>query len=131
MGALADLKGEEIPSAKNGPRPGSTDRACGSEASCKMKSLIANRCSFGRDALQTTYQTFNLMAHTMGSAITVLCGCLFVNDQATCALQSVPPVCIFPYSVYSQIFASSIQLWEAVKAATRTCMVHGDAAISS
>jgi len=74
----------------------STDTACSSPANCKLKTLTANRCNFGREALQNTYQTLNVVAHTMGSAIAVLCGCFFVNDQATCALQSVPPVCIFP-----------------------------------
>merc|ERR1712218_485788 len=66
---------------------GATDTACTSPASCKLKSMIANRCNFGREALQTAYQTFNLVAHTMGAAITVLCGCLFVQEHATCALQ--------------------------------------------
>ena len=40
----------------------------------------------------------------------------FVSDKVACALQTVPQVCVFPYSVYSQVFAGSIETWEAVKA---------------
>merc|ERR1711933_705721 len=87
--------------------------ACSTEAECNLKSLAANRCNYGREALQASYQSLNLMAHTLGSTVSTLCGCVFVNGQATCALQSVPPVCIFPYSVYSQLFSTSIEIWEA------------------
>jgi len=107
------------------------DTACASSADCQLKRLTANKCNYGREALQKSYQSINVMAHTLGSAVSILCGCLFVSEQATCALQSIPPVCIFPYTVYSQLFSGSIEIWEAVKAATRSCMIHGDAAVSS
>jgi len=109
----------------------SDDTACESSASCQLKSLRANRCNYPREALQATYQGLNLAAHTLGSAVSVLCGCSFVSDKVACALQTVPQVCVFPYSVYSQAFAGSIEAWEAVKAATKSCMMHGDAATSS
>merc|ERR1719400_993314 len=147
MGALAELlqNAERVQHASAAPPllelrkrsnlatryVGATDTACTSTASCKLKSLISNRCNFGREALRMAYQTYNIVAHTMGAAITVLCGCLFVEEQATCVLQDVPPACIFPYSVYSQLFAGSIQLWESVKASTRSCMMHGNSAVSS
>ena len=49
--------------------------ACESSASCQLKSLRANRCNYPREALQATYQGLNLAAHTLGSAVSVLCGC--------------------------------------------------------
>lgn len=96
-----------------------------------MKTMVANRCNYGRQALQTAYESFNVAVHTMGVAVSTLCGCTFVLDQAKCVMQNVPPVCIFPYNAYSRLFASSVQLWEAVKASTKTCLMHGDAAVSS
>merc|ERR1712113_28120 len=116
------------------PVPGEmllADVACATSATCRLRSLMANKCNFGREALQQTYQGLNLAAHTMGVLITLLCGCLYVNTAAFCALQSVPPVCVFPYNVYSKIFTQTIQLWESVKTATKTCMLHGDPMISS
>ena len=49
--------------------------ACASSASCQLKSLRANRCNYPREALQATYQGVNVAAHTLGSAVSVLCGC--------------------------------------------------------
>ena len=35
-------------------------------------------------------------------------GCIYVHNIATCILDKVfPPVCVFPYSVYSKIFTGS------------------------
>jgi hypothetical protein len=77
----------------------STDTACASNAACKLKSMMANKCKYGREALQLAYQGLNIAAHVMGVVITLLCGCLFVHSTAVCVLQSVPPICIFPYNV--------------------------------
>lgn len=109
----------------------SEDTACTSSANCQLKSLKANKCNYAREALQATYQGLNLAAHTLGSAVSVLCGCSFVSDKVACALQTVPQVCVFPYSVYSQVFAGSIETWEAVKAASKSCMLHGAEGTSS
>ena len=32
-----------------------------------------------------------------------------------CVVARIPPVCIFPYNVYSKINTASTQIWEAVK----------------
>ena len=37
----------------------------------------------------------------------------------------IPPICIFPYNVYSKINTASTQIWEAVKSSTQVCMLHG------
>ena len=37
--------------------------------------MKANKCNYAREALQATYQGLNLAAHTLGSAVSVLCGC--------------------------------------------------------
>jgi hypothetical protein len=50
---------------------------------------------------------------------------------STCAMRYVPQVCTFPYTVYAKAFAGSAQVWEAVKASTKTCVLHGDAAFTS
>jgi hypothetical protein len=109
----------------------STDTACASNAACKLKSMMANKCNYGREALQLAYQGLNIAAHVMGVVITLLCGCLFVHSTAVCVLQSVPPICIFPYNVYGKVYSGSEQLWESVKGATKTCMMHGDVMIAS
>merc|ERR1719203_996796 len=105
----------------------STGTACSTPAACKLKELQANRCNYGREALQTAYQGVNVAAHVMGVAISLLCGCVYVQNAAKCALQTVPASCVFPYSVYSKTFSGSVELWEAVKAASKTCLIHGDA----
>merc|ERR1712087_37790 len=108
-----------------------SDVPCTTAADCKLKSAIANRCNYGREALQASYNSYNILAHTMAVAISELCGCTFTQGRVDCALENVPSVCIFPYNVYSKMFAGSVQLWEAVKAATKTCMIHGNSQISS
>jgi len=108
-----------------------TDTACGSDAFCGMQSLLANKCNYARVGLQEAYGAVNMGAHVMGVLINVLCGCAHVYSQSMCVLAAVPPICVYPYSVYSKMFATSTQLWEAVKASTKVCMVHGDAAVSS
>lgn len=109
----------------------SSDTACATNSLCKLKALAANKCNFGRQSLQTAYQALNIAAHVMSIVITLLCGCLYVHSTAVCALQSVPPICVFPYNVYGKVYSGSEQLWEAVKGATKTCMMHGDATIAS
>merc|ERR1712151_452156 len=114
------------------PLPGS-DTACATPAACRLKTALANKCNYGREALQATYEGLNIAAHVMGVLISLLCGCtgVFVRGQAVCVLQNVPPVCVFPYNVYVKTFSGSTQLWEAVKGATKSCLVHGDAAVAS
>jgi len=104
---------------------------CFGFASCKLKSLLANKCSFKRSALQSTYQALNVAVQILGTVTSLLCGCINVGPVATCVLGNVPAVCGFPYSAYSSAFSQSVSLWEAVKAATKSCMVHGEASISS
>jgi hypothetical protein len=108
-----------------------SDTPCASTASCKLKQLAANRCNYARGSLQLAYEGLNTVAHTMGVVVSLLCGCIYVHNVATCLLSNVPPVCVFPYSVYSKMLAGSGQAWEAVKASTATCMIHGDPSVSS
>ncbi|CAK0813894.1 unnamed protein product, partial [Prorocentrum cordatum] len=60
------------------PSPGS-DTACATPARCRLKEAMANRCNYGREALQATYEGVNAAAHVMGSLISSLCGCIFVR----------------------------------------------------
>eukprot|EP00429_Kryptoperidinium_foliaceum_P099409 CAMPEP_0176245392 /NCGR_PEP_ID=MMETSP0121_2-20121125/31919_1 /TAXON_ID=160619 /ORGANISM="Kryptoperidinium foliaceum, Strain CCMP 1326" /LENGTH=187 /DNA_ID=CAMNT_0017585021 /DNA_START=12 /DNA_END=575 /DNA_ORIENTATION=- len=112
-------------------RPAWGGTACSTRAGCRLVSMRANRCNYGRLAMQRAYEDVNIGVHALGVVISTLCGCVFVGGAAECLLQSVPAVCTFPYSVYSQAFSTSVQLWEGVKAATRTCLIHGSAAVSS
>ena len=97
---------------------------CSSPASCAIASLAANKCNYGRVALQEAYGDLNVATHVLGALVSSLCGCVHVGSSSVCALKSLPPSCTFPYAVYSKAFAGSVQVWEAVKAATNTCNVH-------
>lgn len=105
--------------------------ACGSKTACLIKSMLANKCNYGRVGLQMAYKGVNIVVHIMGVLTSLLCGCLYVHRAAVCVLQVVPPVCTFPYSVYSKLFKVSQQLWESGKSVTNVCMVHGSALVSS
>jgi len=118
-------------SLKSGVRARLSDTACTTTASCKLKSLLANKCNFGRVALQSTYKGLNVAVHTLGAVTSLLCGCINAGPTSTCALQVVPSMCVFPYNVYSKSWAATIQAWEAVKRSTKTCSMHGDSRISS
>merc|ERR1711937_727303 len=87
------------------------DVPCSSQASCKIKEAFANRCNYGRVVLQPIYQSVNVLAHVMAVLINALCGCVHVGTQSKCLLGTVPPICVLPYSVYSNAYAASVQLW--------------------
>merc|ERR1719507_531405 len=106
-----------------------TDTACWGGASCALASFVANKCNYGREALQSAYQGLNVAAHVMSALISVLCGCVAVGGKAMCILANVPETCIFPYTVYSKVFSGSVQLWKAVKASTKSCQVRGDVTV--
>ena len=106
-----------------------TGTACNSPAECALREAGANRCNYGRVALQNTYNSLNVVAHVMGAAISSLCGCIHVDRQSRCVLANVPATCVFPYTVYSKVFAGTVQAWEAVKASTKNCMIHRGPAI--
>ena len=106
-----------------------TGTACNSPAECSLREAGANRCNYGRVALQNTYNSLNVVAHVMGAAISSLCGCIHVDRQSRCVLANVPATCVFPCTVYSKVFAGTVQAWEAVKASTKNCMVHRGPAI--
>jgi len=105
--------------------------ACRTNSECKIRELIANKCSHTREVTQLVYQAVNLVAHVMTVVITNLCGCLFVGKQAVCVLSAVPVFCSIPYNLYNAVFRMSVQLWEAVKSTTKLCLVHGDISIAS
>ena len=107
----------------------SQDTACGTPAECELRELAVNKCTYGRAALQNTYNSLNVVAHVLGSLVSSLCGCVHVEHVSHCILQNVPPMCTFPYTVYSKVFAGSVQVWEAVKASSKACMMHRGPAI--
>jgi hypothetical protein len=109
----------------------SEDTACGTPAECELRELSINKCNYGRLALQNTYNSLNVVAHVLGSLVSTLCGCVHVEHVSHCILQNVPPMCTFPYTVYSKVFAGSVQVWEAVKASTKSCMMHRGPAIQA
>ena len=95
-----------------------SDVACSSPVVCKLRQFGSNACNYGRVALQAVYQVINIAVHIMGVLITILCGCMNILQTSFCVLQGVPPICVFPYSVYSKINTAGVQLWEALKATT-------------
>ncbi len=120
-------------SAKRGGAPGvvaTSGVACSTPASCAMKALGANKCNYARVALQQTYSELNIATHVLGVLVSSLCGCMHSGHVSSCAMRSVPPACTFPYTAYAKAFAGSAQVWEAVKASTQTCIIHGDAGLS-
>merc|ERR1712007_6383 len=105
--------------------------ACAGSASCFFKGLMANKCSYIRSTLQIIYQAVNVVAHVMAIVMTVLCGCLFIANQAVCVLSAIPYICSTPYNLYNAIFKTSIQLWEAVKSSSTSCQLHAGGSLSS
>lgn len=103
--------------------------ACSTPAACAAKTLGANKCNYARIALQQAYNELNVATHALGVLVSSLCGCVHSGHVSTCALRGVPAACAFPYTVYAKAFAGSIQVWEAVKASTATCILHGDPAL--
>ena len=106
------------------------DTACSSSVACAIKELAANKCSYGREAMQATYNAVNLATHVMGVLVSTLCGCVHVASQSQCVLGTIPYTCVYPYNVYSKMFSASGQLWESTKAATKSCIIHGDPVIA-
>ena len=103
---------------------------CATPAACAIKAMAANKCNYARVALQGAYNELNVATHVLGVLVSSLCGCVHTGQVSTCALRTLPPVCAFPYTVYSKAFAGSVQVWEAVKAATKKCIIHRDPAIA-
>lgn len=109
----------------------SSDTPCASASLCKIREFMANKCSYVRETMQALYQVVNLISHIATIIITVLCGCLFIMNQAMCVLKGIPFICSMPYNMYNAIFKMSIQLWEAVKTTTSVCQIHGHMLLSS
>ena len=103
--------------------------ACSTPAACAMKTLGANKCNYARVAMQQAYDELNVATHVLGVLVSSLCGCLHSGHVSICAMRTVPATCTFPYTVYAKAFAGSAQVWEAVKASTATCIIHGDAGL--
>ena len=97
---------------------------CATKAACAVQAMAANKCNYARVALQGAYNELNVATHVLGTTVSSLCGCVHSGHVSTCALRSLPAVCAFPYTVYSKAFAGSVQVWEAVKAATKKCIIH-------
>ena len=105
--------------------------ACATPAACALKALKANKCNYARVALQHAYSELNVATHALGVLVSSLCGCMHSGHVSVCAMRSVPQICTFPYTAYAKAFAGSAQVWEAVKASTKTCILHGDSAFFS
>ena len=127
-----------LASAQSGAAGAKAERAalsasgvpCSTPAACAAKTLGANKCNYARIALQQSYNELNVATHALGELVSSLCGCVRAGHVTTCALRAVPAACTFPYTVYAKAFAGSVQVWEAVKASTSTCILHGDAALA-
>lgn len=102
------------------------DVPCSSDASCGALSLITNSCDFPRLAALSVYQAVNLAVHIFAVVDKVLCACVDVFTQSRCFLANAFPPCIAIDPVFRQLFASTSNVWEAVKAATDKCKVVGD-----
>lgn len=111
------------------PAVASGSVACASPKACALKAMASNKCNYARVALQSAYNELNVAVHVLGVLVSSMCGCLHTGHVSSCALRSLPAVCTFPYTVYSKAFAGSIEVWEAVKASTKSCIVHGDPAV--
>ena len=122
--------GAETATGSNG-QARSKDTACGTPAECELRELAVNKCTYGRAALQNAYNSLNVVTHVLGSLVSSLCGCVHVEHVSHCILQNAPPMCTFPYTVYSKAFAGSVQVWEAVKASTKSCMMHRGPALQA
>jgi hypothetical protein len=123
--------GAEVVKGEHAGPISSKDTACGTPAECELRALAVNKCTYGRAALQNAYNSLNVVAHVLASLVSSLCGCVHVEHVSHCILQNVPPMCTFPYTVYSKVFAGSVQAWEAMKASTKSCMMHKGPAIQA
>ena len=103
--------------------------ACSTPAACAIKTLGANRCNYARVAMQQAYNELNVATQVLGVMVSSLCGCLHSGHVSICAMRAAPATRTFPYTVYAKAFAGSAQVWEAVKASTETCILHGDAGL--
>ena len=102
---------------------------CATPKACALKAMASNRCNYARVALQSAYNELNVAVHALGVLVSSMCGCVHTGHVSACALRTLPAACTFPYTVYSKAFAGSVEVWEAVKASTKRCMVHGDPAV--
>ena len=71
---------------------------------CTIRELAANKCNYGREAMQATYSAVNLATHVMSVLVSTLCGCLHVGSHSVCVLGTIPYTCVYPYNVYSKMF---------------------------
>mmetsp|Transcript_60951 Transcript_60951/g.161868 ORF Transcript_60951/g.161868 Transcript_60951/m.161868 type:complete len:229 (-) Transcript_60951:81-767(-) len=105
---------------------------CRTSSECQLLELRANRCSYGRLALQSAYEALNVGVHVLGVVTSLACGCVSTpTSEVICAMENVPNVCGFPAAVHAKMFAQSVQTWEAVKRSTVICMMHGDPTVAS
>jgi hypothetical protein len=106
------------------------DVPCVDDVSCAVLEKVAERCNFGRVGAQATYQAVNLAVHVVTVVTSLMCGCLYVGNMAACVLGKAP-WCTFMDAVFTGAYKNSVQAWEAVKGATKTCSIHGDPRIAS
>lgn len=75
----------------------------------------------------------NVGVHVLGIVMNVLCACLHVGPADYCVLGNsvLPPVCQFPYDLYSKISGQMTDVWEGVKGSTNDCKMIGDVRVAS
>uniref|UniRef100_A0A7S4TAN0 Pectinesterase inhibitor domain-containing protein n=1 Tax=Alexandrium monilatum TaxID=311494 RepID=A0A7S4TAN0_9DINO len=62
LGLVAALERRAVHSRSNtGVMFAKPDTACATPTACTLKSLVANKCNYGRAALQMTYQSINVV----------------------------------------------------------------------
>jgi hypothetical protein len=93
--------------------------------------VAANACNYMRLGAENAYQNVNKVVYSVGRVVAKMCGCIMVSKVAACALDRVAETCNYPYQAYANLYASSSQLWEAVKATTSQCRVIGAASVAS
>ena len=100
---------------------------CYGTASCMLAEKAINACNFGRVLTMINYQTVNINAHILNVISSLLCACVYVGDSGICLLAGKAfPICEQYHKSASSMFQSSVSSWEAVKAVTRKCAIHGD-----
>lgn len=93
--------------------------------------VAANACNYMRLASEQAYSNVNTVVNTVGRVVAKMCGCIMVSKVAVCPLDQVAEVCQYPYQAYANLYSTSAQLWEAVKATTAQCKVIGHPSVAS
>merc|ERR1719473_1667287 len=102
--------------------------ACVDAVSCNLAERASNACNYGRMLASSTYQSLNIAAHVISTVTSLLCGCVYTGSHGICLLAKAAasyPICESTNNIREKTFAQSASAWEAVKASTKRCALHG------